>query len=368
MSESVSRDRNLGRYSLRSRRNSTNADDRRNEGNDDDEDDVGEEIQTQLDRLLGTDSDSDKSFAPEVTDEEDSDIEKLRRLHRVSPKAVKRKERNKIVETKSKRDYRTDSKYPRELKCIPSEVKKITDNFLLDNDPDSRFDSHAPTHMARVRKLLTEEMISMLPDEDPESCCEILIEFMRLPREFWMAPDQNPRSIEAGHDKTRGHEEVGLVVLQVLERLISNRSLYLQTVLKIGKIVMKWRRSHIERGRKPKISKRARKPKTFLKCCDLLISAGDLSGLKELFQDYEPVRGEMETEVGVVRCVVEMMNRGSVEAGADDASVGGSSSVASGLGQFPTAAIIQCLSSAVRDPASRPEWFLPLLTDFMQGM
>ena len=184
----------------------------------------------------------------------------------------------------------------------------------------------------------------MIPEEDPEDCCQILIELMSLPQDFW----------KTGARKSVGHEELGLAVVDVVQRCISNKSLFLQTILTIGKVSLEWREA-------------SKTPRTFLSCCSALISAGDLAGLADLFQDYEPVKGEVE-ECGVMRCVVSLMKVQSAET-QETLSVAGSSSVNTGTagGLLPPDIIIETLSYAVRKPAADVEWFLPLLCDYMMG-
>ena len=333
----------------RARSVSRSADELRSE----EEEDV-EDIQNKLDRLLGRDSDSDQSYVPSSDDDEarererkgntsekepvssasdDSDIEALREKYR-----EKSKKRKNITKPSVSSEAKTN--YVKELNSIPSKMKNIADSSCLESQG---------TRFSLSKQILIEEIIQMIPREDPEDCCRILIELMSLPHDFWKT--ENVKSV--------GHEELGLAVVDVVHRFISNKTLFLQTILTIGKIGLEWREGTRTCRETPKT------PRTFLSCCSVLISAGDLAGLTELFQDYEPVKGEVE-ECGVMRCVVSMMKASSAES-QENLSVAGSSSVNTGAGHLPPDIIIETLSFAVRKPGADVEWFLPLLCDYMMG-
>ena len=326
------------------RSRSGSRDDIRAEDTYEEEEEEEEDIQNRLDRLLGRDSDSDQSYVPssdnveesehkkgqidEAVSSDDSDVEAVREIFRERTKKLQRKQ---TVKRKTSSEDKID--YVKELKCIPSKMKNIADSNNFDR-LGGRF--------SRSRHVLVEEIIQMIPQEDPEDCCQILIELMSLPQDFWTVGV-----------KLVGHEDLGLAMVDVVHRCISNKSLFLQTILAIGKVSLEWREA-------------AKRPRTFLACCSVLISAGDLAGLSELFQDYEPVKGEVE-ECGVMRCVVSLIKAHGGES-QDNLSLGGSSSVHTGAtGGLPADIIIETLSYAVKKPAADVEWFLPLLCDYMMG-
>lgn len=310
-----------------------------------------EDIQSQLDRLLGTDSDSDKSYVPSDTgqsdkaegDDEDSDIEYFRKLVHEKKQKVLRKVKKMISPGTPK----------------VTEVKECSQLYIremlyLSNLKNTREIVDNPIRFSKVKKLLTEEIISILPDEDPESCCQILIELISLPSDFWNVP----KSLNVER------EDLGLVTLEVLQRMITSRTLFLKTVGIVGRIGMAWRRSHIEPGPKPVKPRELRRPKTFLKCCELMISAGDWLGLKDMFDEHHPVKGEMDTEAGLMRCVVEMI-LAKTEEDLDIVSHFEGSSHKTGASNLLPSTIIDTLSSAVREPGKGVEWFMPLLCDFI---
>ena len=307
-----------------------------------------EDIQSRLDSLLGRDSDSDQEYVPsdhleesednavnldtserDPVSSDDSDIEAFR-------DRMKKFQMKKLIKTKTKRSPEVKVNYVKELNSIPSKMKNIADS--------SNFDENGGRYR-RSRHVLVEEIIEMIPQEDPEDCCRILIEMMSLPLNFWTNGLKSVKSL--------GHEGLGLAVLDVVHRCISNKTLFLQTILSIGKVSLEWREAK-------------KKPMTFLRCCSVLISAGDLIGLTDLFQDYEPVKNEVE-ECGVMRCVVSLMKVHSAET-RENLSVGGSSSVHTGAdGLLSADIIIETLTYAVRKQAADVEWFLPLLCDYMMG-
>ena len=312
-----------------------------------------EDIQNQLDRLLGTDSDSDKSYLPSDTgqsdkdegDDEDSDIEYFRKLVNEKKQKVMKKVKK-----------MTSPGTPKVTKVNECSQLYIREMLYLSNLKKTREIIENPIRFSKVKKLLTEEIISILPDENTESCCQILIELMSLPSDFWNVP----RSLNVER------EDLGLVTLEVLQRMITNRTLFLKTVGIVGKIGMAWRRSHIEPGPKPIKPREPRIPKTFLKCCELLISAGDWPGLKDMFGEHHPVKGEMDTEAGLMRCVVEMI-LAKTEEELDIVSQDEGSSHKTGASNLLPSTIIDTLSSAVREPGKRAEWFMPLLCDFIES-
>ena len=342
------------------RARSESRDGMRPEDTGEEEEEEEEDIQNRLDRLLGRDSDndSDQSYRPEgsedtaanmVTSEmeavssDDSDIEAMRKKIR-DKSFLQRKKQIRRTSPEAKIDYE------KELKCIPSKMKDIADSENFDRE--GSWTEGRGVRYARTRHVLVEEIIQMIPQENPEDCCQILIELMSLPQEFW----KETRGL-----KLVGHEELGLAMIDVIHRCISNKSLFLQTILAIGKVSLDWRESTISGLRCP------RPPRTFLACCSVLISAGDLVGLTDLFQDYEPLKGETE-ECSVMRCVVSLMKAYGGDS-QETLSLGGSSSVHTGAaaGLLPPDVVIDTLSYAVKKPGADVEWFLPLLCNYMMG-
>eukprot|EP00092_Neocalanus_flemingeri_P006805 GFUD01007349.1.p1 GENE.GFUD01007349.1~~GFUD01007349.1.p1 ORF type:complete len:681 (+),score=167.52 GFUD01007349.1:40-2082(+) len=235
--------------------------------------------------------------------------------------------------------------YIRDLKCHPTELKKNLDRLH-------------PVHFTYSKKNVTEahkdqvlqELVRMVPEGDPEAACSLVVEIMKRPKSFWSV-----HFIDWNYEV----EEIGLICVQILERLISNRELFMEMVLKLGKISSKWRFKNCLNSKKFKFI-----PKTMTRCAQILLAEGDVKGLEELFEDFRTNLRNVSGEKTLVlyRCVSAMVEKKRFDESSDAISLGGTSFGTSftnkAAGPQP-GTIISELKTAIKDKRD-VDWLMPL--------
>ena len=242
--------------------------------------------------------------------------------------------------------------YVRDLKCLPTELKRNLDRLN-------------PTHFTYPKKSLTEakkdqvlqELMRMIPQEDPEAACSFVIEVMKRPEYFWSIT-----GIRWNYEV----EEIGLICVQILERLISSKKLLLEMILKLGKVSTKWRFKNYLNSKMFKFI-----PKTMTKCAQILLEEGDVKGLEELFEDYRSNLRNVSGEKTLVlyRCVSAMLEKKKFDESSDAISLGGTSFGTSftnkSAGPHPDT-IISEIKTAVKDKRD-VDWLMPLFAWYVMG-
>ena len=319
-----------------------------------------DDLQGRLDRLLGRDSDSDANYNPDSGDDdtvssddgkkdpiedgvrnidlnpvgdnendemsEDSDIENMRQKRKIATAkrrvtsktkskklnvgksgdgmgmAVKKRGPGRPPGIKSKREITEDMVYFHEMRKVPSLVKECLD--LL----------HPKFHEFVQAKYFSRSSITLnsgefraqaqhrLP-ENPHGCLSLMVKIMEQPKEFF-----NLASKVA--DKWNYEvEEYGLLTLDLVQRLFTSKTLYLETVLNIGKMAHEWRASSKWSNRFEMVKGVFKNvPKTMSRCAQLLIEGGDLAGLYELFEKFDRnYNTKNEVELQFMRSVAAMI-------------------------------------------------------------
>ena len=324
-------------------------------GDDEDEDSEVDEIQEKLDRILGSDSNSDISYTPGKddpdTDEDeamkdsdsdkiptnnqgseknnesedyssgDSDIERIRanfesNLAKKLQKPVKSdkedvEKKDKYVnrpaeDRKSKETQWKNLVYFKDIRSVPSLYKETVEVFhpkLGDKEVSQRHKNlynHVgmSEHVNHVKRYIQRSVPKNLED-----CSIYLVNILKQPKEFFFG--RNTYNFEM--------EEFGLVVVDFVQRLITNKTLFLETILKIGKIASNFRPFWKQVTVRNSILRKT--PKTMIKCAQLLIEGGDFDALMELFEDFKSDRFNAEDEIelemmrafaGMVRVITQV--------------------------------------------------------------
>merc|ERR1719154_867101 len=141
---------------------------------------------------------------------------------------------------------------------------------------------------------------------------------MKRPKEFWAVPHLL---------WNYSLEEVGLICIQILEQLISSKTLLLEMILKVGKLSNKWR------FKSPKMKENTQSkllqmiPKTMTKCAQILLAEGDAESLQELFKEFRNNMRNVSGEKTLIlyRVVAGMIEKRSVDDSSDAISLGGTS-------------------------------------------
>ena len=321
-----------------------------------------DDLQGRLDRLLGRDSDSDANYNPDSGDDdtvssdggkkdpiedgvrnidlnpvgdnendemsEDSDIENMRQKRKIATAkrrvtsktkskklnvgksgdgmgmAVKKRGPGRPPGIKFKREITEDMVYFHEMRKVPSLVKECLD--LL----------HPKFHEFVQAKFLSRSSISLnsgefraqaqhrLP-ENPHGCLSLIMKIMGLPKVFFELASKTKN----GENWNYEVEEYGLLTLDLVQRLFTSKTLYLETVLNIGKMAHEWRASSKWSNRFEMVKGVFKNvPKTMSRCAQLLIEGGDLAGLYELFEKFDRnCNTKNEVELQFMRSVAAMI-------------------------------------------------------------
>ena len=246
--------------------------------------------------------------------------------------------------------------YVRDIKYMPTELKKSTDRIL----PARKM----TVNEARKHQAL-QELLRMVPQDDPEAACNLVVELMQRPQSFWEKGDVPDGSANHWNFEI---EEVGLICVQILERLICSKKLLLEMILKVGKISAEWRF---------KSGNRTAKgfefiPKTMTRCAQILLEEGDVKGLEELFQDFRNNLRNVAGEKMLVlyRCVSAMLDKKKFDESSDVISLVGASFGTSftnkSAGPHPDSVISE-VKTAIKDKAE-VDWLMPLFSWYVMGM
>jgi len=241
--------------------------------------------------------------------------------------------------------------YVRDLNRLPTELKKNMDRLYQQKNrkEDGAIKLKKGVWVAQKDQVL-QELHRLASQEDPEIACNLLVEVMTRPNTFWKDENWPP---SWNYDI----EEVGLVCVQILERLIISKTLFLEVILKVGKISSQWR---FKDGNLAK--KRAFVPKTMTKCAKILLEEGDVDGLEELFSDFRSNLKNVAGEKDLVlyRCVSAMLEKKKLDE--DGISLGGTSlgtsfkSVA-----LPPDTLISEVRTALKDKRE-VDWLMPFFS------
>jgi len=324
------------------------------------EKDSSEDIQDKLRELLGSDSDDDMDYTPHLVEcelsesDDDKDKKKVKKitvdvLEDVAARSDNKDKKKTIPLLKDIEDssdesivlkntvpVNTKAKVPRlkrkfnkkkpcgggdtevfirDLYTMPTELKKSMDRLYLQKDwkKDGALICKKGMRVA-IKDQVLQELHRQVSQEDPETACDLLLEVMTKPKTFWY----NARFI-FNYDV----EEVGLACIQLLERIIVSKTLFLEVILKVGKISSKWRFKEAVK----ESNKIAFIPKTMTRCARILLEEGDVKGLEELFDDYRSnlKNVEGEKELVLYRCVSAMLEKKRFDEGSDVLSLGGTS-------------------------------------------
>jgi len=254
-----------------------------------------------------------------------------------------------------------------DLRAVPSLMRTILGfHNPYYYDKNSNIVKHirnARNHGTRLFALNFVKMeFERLLTGNSQECLNYLVSLLNIKASFWSA-NFNLQTKEKFDPMV---EEAGLMTFRLLQRIISNSSLYAQTILKFGKIA--------DGFRKKGVSKSVRKlilpvtPRSLIGSIKELIGAGDIQGLNELFQNFTSTRSntENEVELELVRSIVAMMRIIVQDMDDDHLSLGGSSSVTntSSHAVLPADNIIAICCAAIREN-SEVDWFLPLFSSFL---
>ena len=310
----------------------------------DDIDDTNEVdvIKERLKEKKGSDSDDDMDFTPNV----------VQCVYSDEPEEVLQPKKKNFNPGNPYGSSIAPEVYVRDLKCFPTELKRNLDRLN-------------PTHFTYPKKSLTEakkdqvlqELIRMVPQEDPEAACSFVIEVMKRPEYFWSIT-----GIRWNYEV----EEIGLICVQILERLISSKKLLLEMILKLGKVSNKWRFKNYLNSKMFKFI-----PKTMTKCAQILLEEGDVKGLEELFEDYRSNLRNVSGEKTLMlyRCVSAMLEKKKFDESSDAISLGGTSFGTSftnkSAGPHPDT-IISEIKTAVKDKRD-VDWLMPLFAWYVMG-
>jgi len=240
----------------------------------------------------------------------------------------------------------------RDLKCMPSELKKVTD-WLLPEGYGKKKSCEA------YRDQIMAELLKLSKD-DPETASGLVVELMNRPEKFWAK-----RGVMAGGNRWNYDlEEVGLICVDILPHLISNKHLLMETVLKVGKIASTWRHKQGVAPDKLKSAPRKMIPKTMTKCAQILLSEGELEGFLELFEDFRRDLKNVNGEKTLIlyRFVANMLEK-KIDS-SDSISLGGTSLGTSFTGKSlgpQVDTIIAEMKSAFKDKRDI-DWLMPLFT------
>ena len=361
-----------------------------------------DDIRDRLRELLGDDDDDDMDYTPNIMDygSSDSDNENIKNkkkkvkppplpddaLHQLGAedsqgedgkdsKDDKKMRANKSrVDTKSDHDYKGEvdknkkltkrrscgliggEVYVRDLNRLPTELKKNTDRLyrLRDRKKDGSIVKKKGVWVAMKDQVL-QELRRLASHEDPEIACSLVVEVMTRPNSFW-------KDLNFPASWNYDIEEVGLMCIQILERLIISRTLFLETILKVGKISSQWRFKDNVLS-----TKFAFVPKTMTKCANILLEEGDVDGLEELFADFRSNLKNVAGEKDLVlyRCVSAMLEKKKLDE--DGISLGGTSlgtsfkSVA-----LPPDTLISEVKTALKDKRE-VDWLMPFFSWYVMG-
>ena len=312
-----------------------------------------DDLQGRLDRLLGRDSDSDANYNPDSGDEdtvssdggkkdpiedgvrnidlspvgddandeisEDSDIENMRQKRKIATakrRVIPKTKSKKLNVVKSgdgmaiKKGGRSpggteDMLYFHEMRKVPSLVKECLD-LLHPKVPEC-----VQAKISRSRLLLNAgefraQAQHRLP-ENPHGCLSLIVNIMKQPKIFFDVADLGTAAGFWNYEV----EEYGPLTLDLVQRLFTSKTLYLETVLNIGKMAHEWRSiSKKNNGSRFEMLKGVFKsvPKTMTRCAQLLIEGGDLPGLYELFEKFDRNKNtKNEMELQFMRSVAAMI-------------------------------------------------------------
>ena len=216
--------------------------------------------------------------------------------------AVKKRGPGRPPGTKIITSITEDMVYFHEMRKVPSLVKECLD--LL----------HPKFHEFVLAKFYSRGSISLnsgefraqaqhrLP-ENPHECLSLMVKIMEQPKEFF-----NLASKVADRWNYEV-EEYGLLTLDLVQRLFTSKTLYLETVLNIGKMAHEWRASCKWSNRFEMVKGVFKNvPKTMSRCAQLLIEGGDLAGLYELFEKFDRnCNTKNEVELQFMRSVAAMI-------------------------------------------------------------
>ena len=247
-----------------------------------------------------------KKIQPDVkngdSSDDDSDIERMRAGHQERMRMFKQKFTTANTDSSSKRmhfpqdDELSGMEKPvtfKDVRSVPSLMMEILDNFNPNRYAGHYGDSNF-TDLSRgvdglyplMRERVRQHLLKILP-EDPQQCCNLLIQFAELNEVFWSGSD------------TYHIEDFGLLAVDIVGRLVKDQQQYLETILKLAQLSDSWRPSHhTSRAGSRYGGLFVYVPKTMIECARILIDAGDLEKLGQLFKDFDKRRNLGGSGVG----------------------------------------------------------------------
>ena len=292
---------------------------------DDDLHDEMDDLQERLDRILGSDSGAESEYTPDkdsqAEDEEevfketksktdqmtqddededlmsdDSEIEKMKEDQRKrleilnsqvpKPNRYEMKTPSPSPNSKSKQSENNILKYE-DLRCVPSLVKEcygpLQKNIIFLAEKKDEVTASASsfiekTHTEDIKKHLRKLMI-----EDPDECCATLIELMKQPKDLFLLKKNS-----SGEHYNYEMEALGKIALELIQRMLKNKTLQMETVLKIGLCGRSWR-NESNSWKNPRVMMRnlgawKKIPFTMTRAARTLLEGGDIARLSELFE------------------------------------------------------------------------------------
>ena len=308
---------------------------------DDDHYDEMDDLQERLDRILGSDSDAESEYTPDKDsqtedgeevyrerktknnektqddDEEDlmsddSEIEKMRedqrkRLQERNDRVPKPNQfemktpPSPLPSSKSKKSQKNILNFE-DLRCVPSLVKECYDPvqknilFLAEKKAEATAAGKGfvnnglteKTHIEDIKKHLRKLMV-----EDPEECCATLIELMKQPKDLFLF-NNSTRTTPTQHNYEM--EALGKIALELVQRMLKNKTLQMENVLKVGLCGRSWRNTanFWKRRHARNLGAWKRIPFTMTGAARALLEGGDIARLSELFE----VKSELFQEEG----------------------------------------------------------------------
>jgi len=284
----------------------------------------------EVDALLGDESDvdevlsgSEEEYKPdpdeyeEVFNNEHDKI--LNKVHKIPkpPTTVKRKY-HKNKKTMSSSNPKPEVIY-RQIRSTPSALKEQTDKIKPRQTEDKRKQIKNKSEL--FRDQLMNDVSSRISKGDHEGACNILVKMMSMSHEFWGNTTRQGVHSEHNHQT----EDIALLCIDLLEKEVSSRELFLEMIRRVGKISanwMVWGGAHIA-------DYVAADPlrysgRTMTRCAQILLEEGDLDGLEEIFGDFKTnLRNTgAETVLQLFRSVSAILERKRLDESSDAVSLG----------------------------------------------
>ena len=303
----------------------------------DDHYDEMDDLQERLDRILGSDSGAESEYTPDkdsqtedgeevcketktktdekIVDEEedlmsdDSEIEKMKedqrkRLQELindrapKPNQFEMKTPSPSPNRKSKKSEKHILSFE-DLRSVPTLVKECFDPlqrnilFLAEKKAEATaagkgFETKftEKTHTEDIKKHLRKLMV-----EDPAECCATLIELMKQPKDLFVH-NNSTRGLHHNYEM----EALGKIALELIQRMLKNKTLQMENVLRVGLCGRNWRNAanFWKGGNVRTLGAWKRIPFTMTGAARRLLEGGDIARLSELFE----VKSELFQEEG----------------------------------------------------------------------